>query len=129
MKNAIFLMLITLSFQGLAQISSGVYTSNETWSFEWDKEGYEVDGTLMDEEPFFIDFSDHGFRIYLEEGDVGDMYPLMYVTERDGWEVYSVYPDEKMKYKDGHMVWFYNFNNETGYYKYSTEFKNIKKVK
>ena len=56
------------------------------------------------------------------------MFPIMYVKNMDGWEIYTVYPDERMEYKDGHIVWFYDFNPETGYYRYSTEFKNIEKI-
>ena len=58
MKNTIFLMLLALSLQGFAQIKSGVYTSDETWVFKWDDQGYEDDGILMDEEPFFIEFNE-----------------------------------------------------------------------
>ena len=129
MKNTIFLMLLALSFQGFAQIDSGVYTSNETWTFEWEDEGYEDNGGLIDEDPFFIEFSDYGLRLYMKEGDVGEMFPAMYVKNMDGWEIYCIHPDERLEYKDGHIVWFYNFNDETGYYKNSTEFKNVKKTK
>jgi len=122
-------MLLALSLQGFAQIKSGVYTSNETWSFKWDEDGYEESGTLMDEDPFFIEFNKYGFRLYMEEGDVGTMYPAMFVKNEDDWDIYCVYPDERMEYKDGHLVWFYDFNSSTGYYNNSTEFKNIKKVK
>jgi hypothetical protein len=129
MKNTIFLMLLALSLQGFAQIKSGVYTSDETWVFKWDDQGYEDDGILMDEEPFFIEFNDYGFRLYMQEGDVGEMFPAMYVKSMDGWDIYCVHPDERMEYKDGHMVWFYDFNSSTGYYNNSTEFKNMKRVK
>ena len=129
MKNTIFLMLLALSLQGFAQMDPGVYTSNETWYVNWTDEGLENHGDLVDEEPFFIEVRDHGFRIYNKEGDSGSMYSAMYVKNMDGWEVYSVYPDERMEYKDGHLIWFYNFNNSTGYYERSTEFKNIKRVK
>jgi len=122
-------MLLALSLQGFAQIKSGVYTSDETWVFKWDDQGYEDDGILMDEEPFFIEFNDYGFRLYMEEGDVGEMFPAMYVKSMDGWDIYCVHPDERMEYKDGHMVWFYDFNSSTGYYNNSTEFKNMKRVK
>ena len=129
MKKLFFLILLTFSFQVFSQIEPGIYTSNETWSFKWDENGYEDGGKLMDKEPFFIEFNDYGFRIYMKEGNVGKMYPAMYVKNMDGWEVYSVYPDERLEYKDGHILWFFNFNDDTGYYMNSTEFKNVKKVK
>ena len=31
-------------------------------------EGYEENGKLMDKEPFFIEFNDYGFRLYMKEG-------------------------------------------------------------
>jgi len=128
MKKLFFLILLTFSFQVFSQIEPGIYTSNETWSFKWDENGYEDDGKLMDKEPFFIEFNDCGLRLYVKEGDVGEMFPAMYIKNMDGWEVYCIHPDERLEYKDGHIMWFFNFNDETGYYTNSTEFKNVKKV-
>ena len=125
MKKMIFIMLITLSFQGMAQIESGVYASNEFYNYTFNN-GKSIDGGLVDTETTYIHVEENAFRVYFGEKDAGKTYHHMYIGKTgDGFEMYGVSRGDRMEYKDGVLLLFYNFNNETLYYDNSVEFHNL----
>ena len=126
MKKIIFIMLITLSFQGIAQIESGVYTSNEFYKYNFEN-GEVISGGLIDDNTTYIHIEENAFRIYSQESDAGTTHHCVYIGEtKDGYEMYGVSKGDRMEYKDGLFLLFYDFNNETLYYDSSIELHNLK---
>ena len=89
MKNAIFLVLIALSFQGIAQVKSGVYKSNETAHIE-----YNIHGEVIYEETIiedtYIQVGDNGVRLFFEMPDYGVFYPWMHIRTEDDINYYTI---------------------------------------
>ncbi len=125
MKKIIFIMLISLSLQGLAQIKSGVYCSNKMYEYSFINGQYDSGG-LSGDEITYIHIEDYAFRIYTNPIDAGETYHSVYIGKtRDGYDMYGVSPGERMEYKDGKLIIFYNFNYETLYYDNTVEFHNL----
>lgn len=126
MKKMIFIMLVALSFQGVAQIENGVYTSSEFYKYSFDS-GQVVSGGFVSDEITYIHIEDNAFRLYSQEWDAGTTHHCVYIGKtKDGFEMYGVSKGDRMEYKDGLFLLFYDFNNETLYYDSSLEFHNLK---
>lgn len=70
-------MLIALSFQSIAQVSSGVYQSSETIYLWYNQDGKVTAEEVVNEETYF-QVEKNGIRIFYEMLDYGVFYPWMY---------------------------------------------------
>ena len=125
MKKAIFLVIISLALQGFSQIRSGVYFTNDVLDFKF-VDGEQDGKAMVCSKDTYIHITETGFRLYGQKGDTGESFSLVYMgLDSDGYEVYAVPDGARLEYKDGFLVLFYNFDNDTGWYKNSTEFHDI----
>tara|TARA_R100000808_G_scaffold24739_1_gene57958 strand:- start:405 stop:821 length:417 start_codon:yes stop_codon:yes gene_type:complete len=128
MKKVIFLVIISLALQGFSQVKSGVYKINETLDFTW-KNGEQVGDAYLSNEPFLMHIADNGFRIYRKHADTGNSYPMVYMgLDPDGYHIYAVPFGDRFEMKDDIAVFFFNFNNDTGWYESSTEWRGLEYV-
>lgn len=125
MKKIIFIMLISLSFQGMAQIENGVYKSNSMKEHSFIDCEY-ISTKIITQAEFYIHISDCAFRVYSSERDAGQTYPYVYIgVTKDGYEMYGASPDDRLEYKDGELTLFYNFSNASGCYDTSIVYDNL----
>ena len=128
MKKTFFLVIILLSFQGFSQVQSGVYSVGETVSYEWD-EGLPIGDGYEYSQKFLIHITNNGFRIYQKPNDTGTSFSLIYIgTTKDNYYVYAVPPGDRFEIGDNLAVHFYNFDNETGWYQSSTEWRDLEYI-
>ena len=128
MKKLIFLAIISLALQGFSQVKSGVYKVTESFDYEWNN-GVQDGDVYVYSEPMFIHITETGFRVYMKHGDTGYSYPLVYIgKDPDGYETYAVPFGDKFEVNGNVAVLFYNFNNDTGWYENSTEWRGLEYV-
>lgn len=127
MKKAFFFVFILLSFQGFTQVKTGVYSVNETVNFEW-SEGEEIN-SYISEGSRLMHITDWGFRIYRKHKDTGNSFPAIYIgLDSDGYHCYAVPFGDRLEVSGDMAVLFYNFNNETGWYESSTEWRGLEYI-
>jgi len=128
MKKTIFLAIILLTLQGFSQITSGVYKSNETLDFTW-SEGEQVGDAYVSENAGLLHITTNGFRVYKKHSDTGNSYPLIYMgLDSDGFHIYAAPPGDRFEVKNDFAVLFYNFNNDTGWYEGSIEWRGLEYI-
>ena len=128
MKKAIFLVIVSLTLQGFSQVESGVYKVQETYRFIFE-EGVEIENTFGSTKPMFLHISNNGFRVYTKNTDTGNSYPLIYIgTMDDGFESYAVPFGDRFEMKDDFAVLFQGFDNSTGWYTESIEWRGLEYV-
>tara|TARA_R100001594_G_scaffold112134_1_gene147005 strand:- start:376 stop:798 length:423 start_codon:yes stop_codon:yes gene_type:complete len=127
MKKAIFLVIIFLALQGFSQVESGVYSVKETIDFEWDN-GKETSSYIYNKGSL-MHITECGFRIYKKHSDTGASFPLVYIgLDSDGYYCYAVPFGDRFEINKDIAVLFYNFNNETGWYESSTEWRGLEYI-
>tara|TARA_R100001163_G_C4999012_1_gene148854 strand:- start:359 stop:778 length:420 start_codon:yes stop_codon:yes gene_type:complete len=126
MKNAIFLVLIALSLQGIAQVKSGVYQSSETIYLWYNQEGVVTHEEVVSEGTYF-QVEQNGIRIFYEMPDYGVFYPWMYSRKDGDVNFYTIYEEDacKINVEDEYIIIFYDFNHDSGFYDRATEFNNV----
>ena len=126
MRNAIFLVLIALSFQSIAQVSSGVYQSSETIYLWYNQDGKVTAEEVVNEETYF-QVEKNGIRIFYVMLDYGVFYPWMYSRKDGDTNFYTIYEEDacKINLEDEYIIIFYDFNHDSGFYDKATEFNNI----
>jgi|TARA_R100000084_G_C4647655_1_gene147731 hypothetical protein len=128
MKKAIFLVIVSLALQGFSQVESGVYKAVEVLNFEWDN-GIQVGDPYSSDYQDLIHITDNGFRAYKKHLDTGNSYPMIYIgLDKEGYHTYAVPFGDRFEMKDDFAVFFYNFNNETGWYMNSTEWRGLEYI-
>ena len=128
MKKAIFLVIVSLTLQGFSQVESGVYKVQETYRFIFE-EGVEIENTFASTKPMFLHISNNGFRVYTKNTDTGNSYPLIYIgTMDDGFESYAVPFGDRFEMKDDFAVLFQGFDNSTGWYTESIEWRGLEYI-
>ena len=119
-------MLITLSFQGVAQIDNGVYIANSMKEHTFVDCEY-ADTQVITQAEFYVHVSDCAYRVYSGERDAGQTFAYTYIgITKDGYEMYGVSPDDRLEFKDNELTLFFNFNNESGCYDNSIVYDNLK---
>ena len=127
MKKAFFFVFILLSFQGFAQVKTGVYSVNETVDFEWSN-GEQV-GDYTSNSVNLIHITDWGFRIYKQSNDTGNSFSSIYIgVDSHGYHCYAVPFGDRLEVGEDLAVLFYNFNNKTGWYENSTEWRGLEYI-
>ena len=125
MKKTIFLVIISLTLQGFSQIKSGVYFTKEVLDFKF-IDGQQDGKAMTNPDETYVHITEAGFRIYGQKGDTGESFSLIYMgLDNDGYHVYAVPDGDRLEYSDGFLVLFYNFDNDTGWYRNSTEFHDL----
>tara|TARA_R100001443_G_scaffold93251_1_gene99819 strand:+ start:432 stop:848 length:417 start_codon:yes stop_codon:yes gene_type:complete len=128
MKKAIFLVIVSLTLQGFSQVKSGVYKAVEVLNFEWDN-GIQVGDPYYSEYQDFIHITDNGFRAYKKRLDTGNSYPMIYIgLDKEGYHTYAVPFGDRFEIKGDFAVFFYNFDNETGWYMNSIEWRGLEYI-
>tara|TARA_R100000655_G_scaffold94544_1_gene136028 strand:+ start:330 stop:749 length:420 start_codon:yes stop_codon:yes gene_type:complete len=128
MKKMIFLAILFLSLQGISQIGTGVYQSSESIDYEWSN-GEQTGDVYIYSEPMFIHISETGFRVYMNQWETGMSYPFIYMGKSsDGYYVYAVPFGDKLEINEDVAVLFYNFNNTTGWYDSSREWRGLEYI-
>ena len=121
-ENLVFILFLFITQFLFSQIKSGVYECPKMYKFTFE-DGKYLDGGLVVDENTYIHIAEYGMRIYVGEDDAGNTYPYVYMgKDSEGWETYGVFADDKIEYKDGKMVFYYDFDKDSGYYTHSTEF-------
>lgn len=129
MKRAVFMVILSLALQGFSQIKSGVYHTDQSYKYSF-IDGKQDGGPYFRNGDIYIHITDNGFRIYKQEGDTGNSYPLVYMNkDNEGYQVYAVPPGGRLEFKDDFMVMFYNFDDDTGWYQNSTEWHKLKYIR
>ena len=125
MKKAVFMVIISLALQGFSQVKSGVYETKKTLDFEW-VEGKQVGETYVYGKSLLLHITETGFRVYKKHTDTGKSFPFIYIgITSEGYYAYAVPFGDRFEMKDDLAVLFYNFNNETGWYQNSTEYRDL----
>ena len=129
MKKTIFLVIISLALQGFSQIKTGVYSSEMSINFEW-AEGIQQGDSYVYNEPLLLHVTDNGLRVYKKHGDTGQSYSMIYMgKDSDDYYTYAVPFGDRFEIKNGDMaVLFYNFDNETGWYQNSIEYRGLEYI-
>ena len=129
MQKEIFMVILSLSFQGFSQIKSGVYLTQEIYDFVF-IDGEQLGNPKQSSKDTYLHITDNGFRIYTQEGDTGESYSLVFMgVDNTGYNIYAVPLGNRLEFKDDFMVMFHNFDNETGWYGNSTEWHKLKYVR
>jgi hypothetical protein len=125
MKKAIFMVIISLSLQGFSQFDSGVYKISRTLKFTWEN-GEQKPGAQEYENSLYLHIASNGYRVYKDNGDVGDSYSTIYVgLDEDGYHIYAVPNGDRFEITDDMGVLFYNFDYNTGWYRNSIEYRGL----
>lgn len=129
MKKAIFLVIISLALQGFSQVKTGVYKSDVSINFEWDK-GIQMGDPYIYDKPLLLHITTTGLRVYKKHSDTGRSYSMIYMGEdEDGYHIYAVpFGDRFEINSDDTAVLFYNFDNETGWYQNSIEYRDLEYI-
>ena len=124
MKKLCCLIFILFICQSYSQVKTGVYQSELLINFEW-SEGVEI-GSHIYNEPLLLHITDNGFRVYKKEGDTGSSYPMIYIgQDSEGFHVYAVPFGDRLEINDDIAIFFSNFDNDTGWYQSSSEYRSL----
>ena len=124
MKKLFCLIFILFAYQGWSQIKTGVYKSELIIDFEWN-EGVEV-GSHIYNDSLLLHITENGFRVYKKEGDTGNSYPMIYIgQDSEEFHIYAVPFGDRLEINDNIAVLFSDFDNETGWYQSSREYRSL----
>lgn len=128
MKKAIFILLVALTFQGSAQVKEGYYKSTHSVYID-----YNSNGEIIDERTYvdttLLHITNHGFRVLYEIHNWGVFYPWMFIKQaEDRNYLYTVYEEDacKINIEKGFFLYYYDFNDTTGFYNKGLNYINLK---
>ena len=126
MKNLFFLMFVFFTCQVWSQVKTGVYKSEISMEFQWD-EGVQIGSSNIYNDSLLLHITQTGFRVYKKEGDTGNSYPLIYIgQDSEGFNIYAVPFGDRFEMKEDDIaVLFYNFDDTTGWYQSSIEYRSL----
>ena len=128
MKEAIFILLLALTFQSSAQIKEGHYMSTISSYVDFNSNG-EIDNEKAYIDTTYIHVSNHGFRLMYKIGDYGSFYPWSFVENNEkGDNLYTIYLQDacKINLEKGYFIFYYKFNKKTGFYDKATNYRKLK---
>ena len=126
MKNLFCLMFIVFTYQAWSQVKTGVYKSEMILEYQWE-DGVQVGDTYQYRDPLLLHITENGYRVFKKEGDTGNSFPLIYIgQDADEYHVYAVPFGDRFEINDSMAVLFYNFDDTTGWYQSSIEYRSLR---
>ena len=130
MRKAIFILLVTLTFQGSAQVKEGYYKSTHSVYLDYDSVGNVIESRTY-EDATLLHIKNNGFRVLYEIHNWGVFYPWMFIKQaHDGNYLYTVYEEDacKINIEKGYFLYYYDFNDTTGFYNKGLNYINLKYI-
>ena len=130
MKKTIFILLAALTFQGSAQVKEGYYKSTRSVYMDYNSNGEVIDERIyMD--TTLLHITNNGFRVLYEIHNWGVFYPWIFIKQaEDRNYLYTVYEENacKINIEKGFFLYYYNFNDTTGFYNKGLNYINLKYI-